>query len=115
MHRVADAPAARGGGKAGLLAAVAARLKPGAPLVLADLHAEAGGARFNRLVAAWRDWQLAAGIPPEDVDKGFRHIVKDIRFVPEGRILDLLHGAGFAAVEPFYGAYLFGGWIAWKG
>jgi len=25
-----------------------------------------------------------------------------------------LHSAGFKTVEPFYGALLFGGWIAWK-
>ncbi len=103
------------GAKAALLAQIAARLKPGAPLVIADLHGDAGERTFQRLFALWRTWQLDAGIPPADVDKGFRQIVKDIHFVPEPRLMQLLGDAGFAGVERLWGALLFGAWAAWRG
>lgn len=102
------------GAKAALLTQIAARLKPGAPLVMADLHGDAGEGAFQRLFALWRAWQLDAGIPPADVDKGFRQIVKDIHFVPERRLVQLLDEAGFTGVERLWGALLFGAWVAWR-
>ncbi len=109
MHFVPD-----DGSKEALLRSIADRLQPGAPLILADLHSEVEGARFKRFLDIWRDWQLHKGMPEHIVDRGFEHVVRDIQFVSEERILELLHLAGFKTVEPFYGAFLFGGWIAWK-
>lgn len=109
MHFVPD-----DGSKEALLRSIAQRLQPGAPLILADLHADVEGVRFKRFLDIWRDWQLHKGMPEHIVDRGFEHVVRDIQFVSEDRILELLHGAGFKTVEPFYGAFLFGGWIAWK-
>jgi tRNA (cmo5U34)-methyltransferase len=100
------------GAKQALLDGLGARLKPGAPLVLADLHGRPGEASFQRLMALWRAWQLDAGIPPEEVEKGFRKIVADIHFVPEDRLAELLGHAGFGRPEKFWGALLFGGWVA---
>lgn len=102
------------GAKLRLLEGIARRLRPNAPLVLADLHADMEGPRFRRFMGLWRQWQLDAGIEPDKVEKGFERMIKDIQFVSERRILDLLAEAGFAVVEPFYGAFLFGAWIAWK-
>lgn len=109
MHFVPD-----DGSKEALLRAIAQRLKPGAPLILADLHAEVEGERLEKFLDIWRDWQLHQGMPEHIVDRGFEHVVRDIQFVSEERILEMLQGAGFTTVEPFYGAFLFGGWIAWK-
>lgn len=109
MHFVPD-----DGSKEALLRSIAQRLNPGAPLILADLHADVKGARFKRFLDIWRDWQLHKGMPEHIVDRGFEHVVRDIQFVSEERILELLHSAGFKTIEPFYGALLFGGWIAWK-
>ncbi|NVK18651.1 MAG: class I SAM-dependent methyltransferase [Methylocystaceae bacterium] len=109
MHFVPD-----DGSKESLLRSIANRLNPGAPLILADLHADVKGERFNRFLEIWRDWQLHQGMPEHIVDRGFEHVVRDIQFVSEDRILELLHSAGFKIVEPFYGAFLFGGWMAWK-
>ena len=109
MHFVDD-----DGGKANLLNGIAKRLKPGSPLVLADLHADVNGQRFSSFLNHWRNWQLSSGMPEEQVEKGFNTLIKDVAFVPEDRILELLHQAGFRTVEPFFGAYLFGAWIAWK-
>lgn len=100
------------GAKAGLLQAIAGRLRPGAPLILADLFGEPESAAFGRLMAVWRDWQLDAGIEPDDVEKGFQHVVKDIHFVSEDRLAGLLSGAGFSAPEPFFRTLHFGAWMA---
>lgn len=102
------------GTKQAMLSGLAKRLKPGAPLVLADLHGARGTAEFDRLMATWRAWQLDAGIPEPDVDKGFAHIVKDIHFVPEERLAAMLETAGFGRPERFWGGLLFGGWVAYR-
>jgi tRNA (cmo5U34)-methyltransferase len=109
MHFVPD-----DGSKEALLRAIAQRLNPGAPLILADLHGDVTGKRFEKFMDVWRDWQRSQGMPAHIVDRGFEHVVRDIQFINEDRILELLHSAGFQTVEPFYGAFLFGGWIAWK-
>lgn len=102
------------GAKQALLDGIGRRLRPGAPLVLVDLHGRAGERAFHRGMALWRQWQIAQGIPVEEVDKGFRRIIVDIHFVPETRMADLLAKAGFRGIERFWGALLFGGWVAWK-
>lgn len=102
------------GAKAALLDGIGARLTSGAPLVIADLHGRSGTPEFDRLMALWRAWQLDCGIPAEEVDKGFRKIVRDIHFIPEERLAELLRHAGFGEMERFWGGLLFGGWIAWK-
>lgn len=78
------------------------------------MHAETTGERFQRFLGVWRHWQLRAGISEQDVEKGFRKVIDDISFVPEQRIIELLHQNGFGMVEPFFGSYLLGGWIAWR-
>lgn len=100
--------------KAALLGAVAARLKPGAPLVLVDLHGRPDSAAFARLADAWRAWQFAAGIDPSVVEDTFRHVLADISFVGKSAIIDLLEGAGFADIQPFFRALAFAGWVAWR-
>lgn len=102
------------GAKQALLTGLARRLRPGAPLILADLHGTPGTPAFADLTAAWRAWQLDAGIPETDVDKGFARIVRDIHFVPETRLADLLAEAGFGGPERFWSGLLFGGWLARK-
>ncbi len=100
------------GTKAQLLSGIAKRLKPGAPLLLADLHGASDNERFARMLAGWTRWQLAHGIDPNEVEKGLKHVAKDVHFVSETRLFKLLHQAGFGTVEHFHQAFLFGGWLA---
>jgi len=109
MHFVAD-----DGGKGNLLHSIAERLKPSAPLVLADLNCDPNSLRFERYSDLWGDWQRHAGMPPEQVKKGFDTMIKEIHFIPEERTRELLRDAGFRRIEPFYSALMFGGWIAYK-
>lgn len=95
-----------------LLQSISTRLKPNAPLILVDLHGDRTSDQFVRLIAAWRLRQIALGTATEEVEEMFRRIPTEIHFVPEERITALLHEAGFDRIEPFYGALLFGGWVA---
>lgn len=100
------------GAKLELLQSIAERLKPGAPLLLADLHGDPAASAFDRLLAAWKRRVVdAVGDRPE-VSESFGKIREDIAFVPEARIFALLDEAGFDAPFRFWGGLLFGGWIA---
>lgn len=102
------------GQKLEFLQSISARLRTGAPLILADLHGDENSTRFSRFLAAWRLRQLASGMEEKDAEEMFRGLRSVVRFVPEERIIALLHEAGFEDVERFYGAMLFGAWLARK-
>lgn len=107
MHFVPD-----DGQKLALLRSISERLRPGAPLVLADLHGDETSARFSRFLAAWKLRQVALGMEEADVEEMFREMLEVVHFVPEERIVALLREAGFHEVERYFNAMLFGGWVA---
>ena len=100
------------GAKKTLLEEVAAHLRPGAPLVIADLFGTWEDEWQQRLRAWWRHLQLAAGIPEAEVEKGFRHVDRDIFPLTEARLAELLAETGFGKPEPYFRALCFGGWVA---
>ena len=102
------------GRKLDFLLSIAARLRPGAPLVLVDLRGDPDSEPFDRLIGAWKIRQRAIGMEETDVEEMFRDMANVVRFVPENRILSLLQEAGFANPQRFYNAMLFGGWTARK-
>ncbi|GAB3122546.1 class I SAM-dependent methyltransferase [Novispirillum itersonii] len=97
------------GTKLALLHSVARRLRPGAPLVIADMAEDPASPRFRHLLAAWTRWQAEAGIDPQEIEKGLRHIERDIHFIPETRFAALLGEAGFTPPERYFGGLLFTG------
>lgn len=99
------------GSKLALLKSIARRLKPGAPLLLADMYEDPRSPRYQRLVGVWAQWQIAQGIDPAEVEKGLAHVRRDIHFVTEARLAELLAEAGFGPAERFFGAFLFGGYV----
>lgn len=99
------------GTKLALLQSIAARLKPGAPLVLADMHEDPASARWQRIVQAWAAWQLSNGIDPVEVEKGLAHVKRDVHFVPRARLEALLDEAGFEPSIDFWHAFLFGAFL----
>lgn len=108
LHFIAD-----DGAKLDLLTDLAKHLKPGAPLVLADLFGPGwDDAWQGELRTFWRHLQKAAGIVSADIDKGFAHVDRDIHPVTEDRLVQLLAEAGFAPPQPFFRALCFGGWVA---
>jgi tRNA (cmo5U34)-methyltransferase len=100
------------GAAATLLGAIAARLAPGAPLLLAEMHGDPRAAATRAQWAAWRGALLARGAPPERADAGLAAARAAVRWRGERRIRTLLHDAGFARVVPLYRALLVGAWFA---
>lgn len=108
LHFLAD-----DGAKLDLLGDIARHLKPGAPLVLADLFGPGWDDSWqSQLRLYWRHLQKAAGIGADAVDKGFSHVDRDIHPVTEERLEQLLDQAGFEPPRPFFRALCFGGWVA---
>lgn len=100
--------------KLALLRSVSQRLKSGAPFVLVDMHGDRTSRQFTNLLNAWKQWQLMSGISEGDVEERLQHTMANIHFVSEQRIHRLLIEAGFEDIQRFYGALLFGGWVARK-
>jgi len=98
--------------KLAYLRAIAAKLKPGATLVLADLFGKKGSPEFVRLMQAWLLYYTSHGVIAEKLARDLQLILQDIAFVPEDELFALLNEAGFANPVRFYQTFLFGGWIA---
>lgn len=102
------------GSKETYLRIIASRLKPQARLILVDLEGEKGSDEFETFAASWKGHQLGTRTDRAEVEKDFDHILRDIQFVPQQRIVELLESAGFTQVRKFYQAFLFGGYVAEK-
>lgn len=102
------------GAKRAVLESLARRLKPGAPVVLADMYEDPASPRFQALLESWTAWQRHAGLPAEEVEKGRAHVARDIHFVPETRLDALLAETGFEPAHRFWSSFLFGGYVTWR-
>jgi tRNA (cmo5U34)-methyltransferase len=102
------------GGKLNLLRDIATRLKPGAPLVLIDVHGDLSAPESKLLCEAWKHQQNLAGVKWEEVERGMTERMKTIHFVSADRVEQLLTEAGFARIQRFFQVFMLGGWIAFK-
>jgi tRNA (cmo5U34)-methyltransferase len=99
------------GAKRDLLAAIAARLSPGAPLLLADLCGDPADPAHIEHRRWWRHLQQVAGFPEDEIERGFRLVERDIHPVTESRLAELLAETGFAPPRPMFRALCFAGWV----
>ncbi|MCB2184435.1 MAG: class I SAM-dependent methyltransferase [Desulfobulbaceae bacterium] len=102
------------GSKKEYLTEITTRLKPGAKFIIIDLVGDKTTHGFNMFFSAWKARQLFMGEDKEEVKKDFEHILRDLQFITENRMNDLLQEAGFRAIHKFFQSYLFSGWIAEK-
>jgi tRNA (cmo5U34)-methyltransferase len=102
------------GAKLGFLRDISHRLRPGAPLILADLHGDKASERFDLFIGAWRLRQLETEMPEDTIEAMLEDVAANVELVPQDRVLALLAEAGFERAEPFYNALLFGAWISRK-
>jgi tRNA (cmo5U34)-methyltransferase len=91
---------------------IASRLRPGAPLVTAEIVGERGAPGFTHFWDVWRGHYAAAGIPAQVVAEDFARTDATVAFIPEEALTTLLLDSGFTAVRRFFQAFLFGGWVA---
>lgn len=93
---------------------IAANLKPGGLLILADLFGDKGSPDFERLLHAWLLSYALHGVSAEVLVQDSAHVERDVDFIPEGELVALLNEAGFSNPLRFYQTYLFGGWVVAK-
>ena len=103
------------GSKLALLRSIAERLRLGATLALVDACGEMGTSRFARSWDGWMEFIREKGLTGTERDAYRRQVEEGVHFVPEPRMTELLEEAGFTDVQPFYRAFVFGGWLATRG
>ncbi len=94
-----------------LLTDIRARLKPGAPFVIASMTGTADSEELDVQFALWRQhWLDRTSLTADQVlemEKGIRAL----SFVPEEEIGQLLSDAGFGQITPFFQTTFFTGWM----
>jgi tRNA (cmo5U34)-methyltransferase len=93
------------GSKLDFLQAMAAALKPGGLLLLADLGGQHGEADFERLFGAWRLQQQGTRARQDLVELDFGHLVRNVHPISAERRAVLFESAGFTAIGEYWRAY----------
>ncbi|MBZ0106951.1 tRNA (cmo5U34)-methyltransferase [Candidatus Methylomirabilis lanthanidiphila] len=91
---------------------IAANVKPGGLLILADLFGDKSSPEFARLLNAWLFSYASHGVSSEELIQDRTHVERDVAFIPESELVALLKEAGFSSPLRFYQTYLFGAWVA---
>lgn len=93
----------------GFFAAIAARLRPGAPLMVADLAAPAAS---DGLLSLWkRAWRFA-DVPAEQVERIPESFGREVAVLPPPDVAALIGAGGFEAPMPCFQTVLIHGWTA---
>lgn len=99
--------------KQDILQAIARRLKPGAPLILAGNHH--AYASEPLLLAAWGQRWRMHGATPDEVKLKLGKILQGADPPhSEGAVFALLASSGFEAPKRFFASLFWGAWIAWR-
>lgn len=89
-----------------------ARLKQGAPLVVAHHSIANDGADPDRWLERNAAFAVSAGVPAEQARRSIAAIKEQLPVLTPQQDTDLLRQAGFTGVELFYSAFTFKGWVA---
>lgn len=94
-----------------ILTEIAARLKPGAPLVLAGNHYQY--ASHPLMLAAWRNRWRANGMTADEIEARMGKILEGADPpASEQAVADLLAEAGFGAPTRFFSSLFWGAWLS---
>lgn len=93
-------------------AGIAARLKPGAILVNADLSGDRADSRFDQLEHVWLSALRAAGMDDGGVAAYRENLDKSVGLLPPDTLAQLIAAAGFTRPVRFYQAGLIHGHVA---
>jgi tRNA (cmo5U34)-methyltransferase len=101
------------GAKLALLRDVGARLRPGAPLLLADMAGERDSPEYALLLGAWETHlRAAAGAPADAAARAVTAVRAGIHPVDERRLGALLADAGFGPPLRYWQGLTAGAWVA---
>lgn len=97
--------------RAALLGAIAARLRPGAPLLLASLYREGNaGATLD----AWKTLQVLSGLPREAVEQRMAPRLAETQPIDDVALAGLLDTAGFGPPTRYFQGLVMAAWVAWR-
>lgn len=97
--------------RAALLGAIAARLKSGAPLLLASLYRDGDAAA---VLDAWTALQVLCGLPREAVEARMAPRLAEARPVGDAELEAALAGAGFGPPTRYFQGLMMAAWVAWR-
>ncbi|ACL65271.1 Methyltransferase type 11 [Anaeromyxobacter dehalogenans 2CP-1] len=89
--------------------AIAGRLRPGAPLVVADLAAPS---LSGELIALWKRAWLHAGVPPEQVARMAETLAEQVAVLPPDEVAAIVAAGGFDEPLRCFQSILIHGWLA---
>lgn len=94
------------------LAAMHGRLRPGAPLVVAHASFPQEGPQRARWLDRYAAFALASGADPNEVEQARAAVDASLALLTPEEDEACLREAGFNAIEPFYAAFTWRGWVA---
>lgn len=92
-----------------LLSHIAARLKPGAPLLLASLYENGDSAT---VLAAWKSLQVLSGLPRQAVEERMAPRLAESWPVSDAQLAELLAATGFGPPTRYFQGLMMAGWVA---
>ncbi|QBQ06995.1 class I SAM-dependent methyltransferase [Sporosarcina pasteurii] len=93
------------------LKSIRERLSNGAPFIIATMFGNTESAEFKEQLALWKAyWLDSTDLTEEDVDE-MEKAVRNLSFLPEEKIVNMLQEAGFGNIAKFFTTNMFGGWI----
>ncbi|MBX3739788.1 MAG: class I SAM-dependent methyltransferase [Akkermansiaceae bacterium] len=94
---------------------ISGRLKPGAPLVSADLCSDMDSPEFATLISAWINMLKFSGQEDKTVDSFVEALRGGVDVVPPQELTSLIRSGGFAESTLFYQSLLIHGFISKRG
>ena len=99
----------------GFFRGIADRLKPGAPLVSADICSDMASPEFATLIPAWIKMLRYSGQPDKTVESFVEALRAGVAVVPPAEIVALIRAGGFSESTLFYQSLLIHGFISKRG
>ncbi|AIQ44654.1 hypothetical protein R70723_01045 [Paenibacillus sp. FSL R7-0273] len=98
--------------KLALLQAIAARLKPGAPLLISAINGDPASQAWELQMAGWKLHMLGSGVELSDWEQFAASFGQTSHPLPAAEMELLLEQAGFTHITGFFGSFLINGWLA---
>lgn len=94
------------------LTSLAARLKPGAPLIIAAVNADLRSPAHPIMMQAWKDHMLSVGVLPEEWERFAASLGRESDPICSEEMTQLLTECGFSHITRYFGAFWVEGYYA---
>ncbi|HBU81861.1 MAG TPA: class I SAM-dependent methyltransferase [Paenibacillus sp.] len=94
------------------LSNLAARLKSGAPLIIAAVNADLHSPVYPTMMQAWQDHMLSNGILPEEWEQFAASLGRESDPISSEQMIELLAECGFSHITRYFGAFWVEGYYA---